>query len=101
MKELKWPTVREVIRCETATSIFKFMSVTNFGPDYLSHMFMRNFDRSNINLRNAETDLLVPFIKTSIKRRAFAFHRAKTWNELICKAKKASSLYSFKNKIKC
>ena len=79
IKELKWPTVRELIRCETATIVFK--SVDDLAPEYLSHLFIRNSERHTINLRNSETELLVPFMKTSNGQKAFVFHGAKTWNE--------------------
>ena len=87
-----------MIRCETATILFK--SVNNLIPEYRSHLFIRNSDRNTINLRNAETDLLVPFMKTSNVQKAFAFRGAKTWNEHSREAKHAASLSFVKNKIK-
>ena len=45
--ELKWPTVRDMIRNETATIVFK--SMNSLMPDYLSHLFNRNSDRNIIN----------------------------------------------------
>ena len=96
--ELKWPTVRDMIRSETATTVYK--SVNSLAPDYLSHLFVRNSERNCINLRNAETDLLVPFMKTSNGQKAFAFRGAKIWNDLSREAKQAPSLSSFKNRIK-
>lgn len=99
IKELKWPTARDMIRTETATIVFK--SINNLAPDYLSHLFIRNSDRNIINLRNAETYLLVPFMKTNNGQKAFAFRGAKIWNDLNHEAKQAPSLFSFKNKMKC
>ena len=96
--ELKRPTVRDMIRSETATTVYK--SVNSLAPDYLSHLFVRNSDRNIINLRKAETDVLVPFMKTSNGQKAFAFRGAKIWNDLICEVKQAPSLSSLKNKIK-
>ena len=90
--ELKWPAVRDMIRSETATTVY--ISVNSLAPDYLSHLFVRNSDRNIINLRNAETDLLVPFKKTSNGQ------RAKIWNGLSREAKQAPSLSYCKNKIK-
>ena len=58
IKEVKRPTVREMIRCETATTVFQ--SVNDLAPGYLGHLFNRNSDRNTINQRNAESDLLVP-----------------------------------------
>ena len=58
IKELKWPTVKDMIRSETATTTFK--SINNLALDYLGRLFIRNSDHKPISLRNAETDLLVP-----------------------------------------
>ena len=91
IKELKWLTLRELIRCETATIVFK--SVNNLAPEYLSHLFIRDSDRNNINLRNAETVLLVPFMKISNGQKAFAFRRAKSRNELSREAKQAPPIF--------
>ena len=98
IKELKWPTVKDLIRCETATVVYK--SINNLALDYLSHLFIRNSERNIISLRNADTDLLVPFMKTSNGQKAFSFSGAKIWNQLSREAKQAPSLSSFKNKIK-
>ena len=86
-----------MIRCETATIVIK--SVNNLAPEYLSHLFIRHSDRNTINLRNAETDMLVHFMKTSNGQKAFAFPGAKTWNRLHREAKRAPSLSSLKNEI--
>ena len=61
MKELNYPTVRELIRCETAIIVFK--SVNNLAPDYLSHFFIGN--------------LLLLLMKTSNGQITFAFLGAK------------------------
>ena len=98
IKELKWPTVKDMIRSETAIVVYR--SVNYFAPDYLSELLIRNSDRNIISLRNADTDLLVPFMKTSNGQKAFSFSGAKIWNELSREAKQAPSLSSFKNKIK-
>ena len=63
IKELKWLTAKEMIRCDTVTMLLK--SVNNLAPDYLSHSFIRNSDRNTINIQNAETKLLVPFTKNN------------------------------------
>ena len=77
-----------------------YRSVNYLAPDYLSDLFIRNSDRNIISLRNADTDLLEPFMKTSNGQKAFSFSGAKIWNELSREAKQAPSLSSFKNKIK-
>ena len=97
--EREWPTVKDMIRNETATIVFK--SNINIAPDYFSHLLIRNSDRNVINLRNVETELLVPFMKTSNGQKAFAFRGATIWDDLSREAKQDPSLSSFKNKIDC
>ena len=98
IKEVNWPTMKDMIRSETATVVHR--SVNYIAPDYLSYLFIRNSNRNIISLRNADTDLLVPFMKTSNGQKAFSFSGAKIWNELSREAKQAPYLSSFKNKIK-
>ena len=83
---------------ETATTVFKFPN--DIAPDHLSGLFTRISYRKPINLRNAETDLIVPSMKTSNGQKAFGFHRAKIWKELGHESKQAPSLSSAKNKTK-
>ena len=78
--ELKWPNVRDMIRNETATIVFK--SMNNLTPDYLSHLFNRRSDRNIINFRIAETDLQAPFMTINNGQKAFAFRGVKIWNHL-------------------
>ena len=78
IKELKWPTVHDMIKQETATIVFK--SINGLAPTYLSTLFTRNSAREIVNLRNRETDLLAPRMKTSIGKKAFSFRGAKVWN---------------------
>ena len=55
IKELKWPTVHDMIKQETTTIVFK--SISGLAPTYLSTLFTRNSTREIVNLRNRETDL--------------------------------------------
>ena len=80
IKELKWPTVHDMIKQETATIVFKSMS--GLAPTYLSTLFARNSTRVTANLRNSETDLLAPRMKTSNGQKALSFRGSKVWNEL-------------------
>ena len=52
---LKWPTVYDTIKQETATIVFK--SICGLAPTYLSTLFARSSTRETVNLRNSETDL--------------------------------------------
>ena len=93
IKELKWPTVHDRIKQETPTIVFK--SISGLAPTYLSTLFTRNSTRDIINLRNCETDLLSPRMKTSNGQKVFSFRGAKVWNKLGHEIKLAPSLSSF------
>ena len=99
IKELKWPTVHDMIKQETTTIVFK--SISGLAPTYLSTLFTRNSTREIVNLRNRETDLLAPRMKTSNGQKAFSFRGAKVWNELKHEVKLAPSLSTFKCRLKC
>ena len=78
--ELKLPTVHDMIEQETATIVFK--SISGLAPTHLSTLFTRNSTRNMVNLRNCETDLLAPRMKTSNGQKAFSFRGPKVWNKL-------------------
>ena len=99
IKKLKWPTVHDMIKQETATIVFK--SISGLAPTYLSTLFTRNSTRETVNLRNSETDLLTPRMKTSNGQEAFSFRGSKVWNELEHEVKLASSLSTFKCRLNC
>ena len=80
IKELKWPTVHDMIKQETATIVFK--SISGLAPTYLSTLFARNSTRETVNLRNSETDLLARRMETSNGQKALSFRGSKVWNEL-------------------
>ena len=71
IKKLKWPTVHDRIKQETATIVLK--SISGLTPTYLSTLFTRNSTREIVNLRNRETDLHDPRMKTSNDQKAFSF----------------------------
>ena len=71
------------------------------APTYLSTLFTRNSTREIVNLRNRETDLLAPRMKTSNGQKAFSFRGAMVWNELKHEVKLAPSLSTFKCRLKC
>ena len=76
IKELKWPTVHDMIKQETTTIVFK--SISGLAPTYLSTLFTRNSTQ-----------------------KAFSFRGAKVWNELKHEVKLAPSLSTFKCRLKC
>ena len=79
-KELKWPTVHDMIKQEAATIVFK--SISGLAPSYFSTLLTRKSTREIVNLRNCETDVLAPRMKTCSGQKALSFLGAKVWNEL-------------------
>ena len=82
IQSLKWPTVSDIIRGETATTVYK--SLNGLVPEYLSSLFEKRSTRNVRELRNTETDLRGP----------------KLWNSLELDVKQAPSLATFKRRIK-
>ena len=99
IKELKCPTVHDMIKQETATIVFK--SISGLAPIYPSIPFTRNSTRDIVNVRNCETDLLTSRMKASNGQKTFSSHGATIWNELEHESKLAPSLSSFICRLKC
>ena len=87
IKNLKWLTVTDMIKSETATVTYK--AKTGLKPGYLSNLFTKNTDRNiDINLRNAANDLYIPRKITIKGQQTTSFRGAKTWNQLSSDIKK-------------
>ena len=97
IKQLKWPTVSDIIQNETATMMFK--STNSLAPEYLSNLFIKNSAQNTLKLRNTETDLRVPLFKTSNGQKSIAFRGPKLWNKLSPDVKHAPSLPTFKRRL--
>ena len=95
---LKWPTISDIIRSETATIMYK--SLNGLAPKYLSKRFVKNSTRNIRQLRNTETDLMLPLRKTSNGQRGISFRGSKLWNQLDYDIKNAPSLATFKRRLK-
>ena len=95
---LKWPTISDIIRSETATIMYK--SLNGLAPEYLSKRFVKNSTRNIRQLRNTETDLMLPLRKTSNGQRGISFRGSKLWNQLDYDIKNAPSLATFKRRLK-
>ena len=98
IRSLNWPTVNDIIRSETATTMYK--SLNGLVPEYLSDLFEKNSTRNVRKLRNTDTDLSLPLRKTNYGQRAISFRGPKLWNQLEPDAKQAPSLATFKRRIK-
>ena len=51
IQKLKWPTIAEIIKRETASIVFK--SINGLAPTYLSNIFSKNSSRDTVKLRNS------------------------------------------------
>ena len=66
IKRLGWLTVKELIRFETATTVFK--SVNQLCPNYMTQMFQRQREQAKRTLRNTETDLKLPCLELTMDK---------------------------------
>ena len=98
IRSLNWPTIDDIIRSETAITIYR--SLNGFVPVYLSNLFEKNSTRYVRKLRNTDTDLSLPLRKTNNGQRAISFRGPKLWNQLEPDTKQAPSLATFKRKSK-
>ena len=98
IKGLGWLTVKELIRFETATTVFK--SVNQLCSDYMAQMFQRQREQAMRTLRNTETDLRLPLFRTNNGQKSFAYRGATVWNSLDHRIKLSPSLSNFKFKLK-
>ena len=95
---LNWPTVSDIVRSETATTMYK--SLNGLVPEYLSDLFVKNSTRNVRKLRNTETDLSLPLRKTNNGQKAISFRGPKLWNHLELDVKQAPSLATIKKRFK-
>ena len=99
IKNLKWLTVTDMIKSETATMTYK--AITGLTPSYLANLFTKTTDRNiDINLRNTANDLYIHRMTTSKGQKAISYRGDKAWNQLSLDIKEANSLNSFKCKLK-
>ena len=66
------------------------------APNYLTALFERLSDTGVRELRNTNTDLKLPRLKTSSGQRCFAYRWAQFWNNLSAEVKTAPILSQFK-----
>ena len=73
-----------------------YRSINKEAPNYLKALFDRLSDISVRELRNTNTDLKLPRLKTSNGQRCFAHRGAHLWNNLSAEVKTALTLSQFK-----
>ena len=94
---LKWKPIKKLINEESQMMVYK--SLNNLSPQDLSDLFVRNSSKMSYNLRNTNTDLVVPMKKQSLGQKCFSYRGAKIWNGLTDEAKQATSLRAFKKSL--
>ena len=97
LRNLAWPSIRDLIRKETASPTYK--SLNSLAPQYLGELFTKCSEGSDRNLRSTETNLQIPLLRTSTGQKAFSYRGAKLWNELSRETKLTPSLATFKKSI--
>ena len=97
LQNLGWPSIKDLIRKETATLSYK--ALNSLAPQYLGELFSKCSEGSDRILRSTATNLHIPLLRTSTGQKAFSYRGAKLWNELNRETKLASSLSTFQKSI--
>ena len=98
IRKLGWQTVKDLIVNETLKMVYK--CTNDEAPSYLACLFDRLSETSTRELRNTETDLLVPFLRTTCGQKCFSSRGAKLWNSLDAKSKLTKNFKQFKSCLK-
>ena len=80
IRKLSCQTVNDLIVTETLKMVYKCKN--DEAPSYLACLLDRLSETSTPEFRNAETDLRVPFLRTTCGQKRFSFREAKLWNGL-------------------
>ena len=95
---LRWPSIGTLINRETCKMVYK--SLNELAPENLGNIFHKLSDIHTRVLRDTKCNLAVPKMRTVYGQKSFAFRGAKAWNKLDSEMKLASSIQSFKTKLK-
>ena len=89
---VNWPTVSDIIRSETATTMYK--SLNGLVPEYLSNLFVKNSTRNDRELRITETDLSLQLRPNALD---FSLDNARQKSSYVerCRAKGGQTLSTF------
>ena len=94
IKESGWKTVRELVRYDTAITMYR--SIHNIALTYLSNIFQPLKDVHQIELSDTSSNLRLPRVATNMSLRSFSYQGAAVWNRLEAWEKMDTSLQSFK-----
>ena len=89
---LGWLTIKGLIDFEMSKMVYKSLNV--LAPDYLRNIFQKISEATNRQLRNSNTDLRLPLLRTSTCQKSFAYKGAKVWSDLVWSVVKASTSFS-------
>ena len=98
IRKLGWQIVKDLIVNETLKMVYK--CTNDEAPSYLACLFDRLSETSTREFRNTETDLRVPFLRTTCGQKCFSLRGAKLWNGLDAKSKLTKDFKQFKSCLK-
>ena len=91
-------TVNDLIETETLKMVYK--SKNQLAPEYLNSMFIKLSEFRNRQLRDSDTDLYVPLLKSACGQKSFSYGGAKLWTSQQTEVKKAKSFTQFVKSLK-
>ena len=99
LRSLGWNELE--VRRPTSKSLLIYKILNDFtGPNLKESLVKRNIRQTDYDLRNSQTDLVLPKPKREFLKKSFNYSGAKLWNSLPPNAKLASSVHSFMNIIR-
>ena len=98
LRQLRLPSIAEMIRQESASMVYK--AINGKAPTYLSSLFNSICALTNRMLRNSNLNLRPPRMKTKFGQNNFAYRGAKIWSSLPNDCRKSNTFPTFKRKLK-
>ena len=98
IKKLEWLTVNDFIETETLKMVYK--SINQLALEYQNSMFIKLSEYRNRQLRDSDTDLYVPLVKSACGQNSFPYRGVKLWNNQQADVKKAKSFTKFVKSLK-
>ena len=95
---LNWRKLEQLRKVDL--SILMYKTLNHETPEYLSSKFINRTDVTPYHLRNTVNKLALPLPRTEHCKKSFSYGGAALWNSLPDDLRQASSLTSFKSKIR-
>ena len=95
---LNWRKLEQLRKVDL--SILMYKTLNHETPEYLSSKFINRTDVTPYHLRNTVNKLALPLPRTEHFKKSFSYDGAALWNSLPDHLRQASSLTSFKSKIR-